>query len=167
MFLKFFVQDSQYLPFKGQLEEVDFLRYFYNMKISINNGPNLNLLGTREPSIYGAQSFVDYLEELKAKFPQIEFDYFQSNIEGELIDQLHKVGFSSDGIILNAAAYTHTSVGLGDAIKAIDASVIEVHISNTFAREDFRHTSYITPNAKGLILGFGLDSYRLAVESFL
>ena len=167
MFLKFFVQDSQYLPFKARLEDVNFLRYFYPMKISIINGPNLNLLGTREPSIYGAQSFVDYLEVLKAKYPQIEFDYFQSNIEGELIDQLQKVGFSSDGIILNAAAYTHTSVGLGDAIKAIDASVIEVHISNTFAREDFRHTSYITPNAKGLILGFGLDSYRLAVESFL
>ena len=167
MFLKFFVQDSQYLPFKTRLEDVNFLRYFYPMKISIINGPNLNLLGTREPSIYGAQSFVDYLEVLKAKYPQIEFDYFQSNIEGELIDQLHKVGFSSDGIILNAAAYTHTSVGLGDAIKAIDASVIEVHISNTFTREDFRHTSYITPNAKGLILGFGLDSYRLAVESFL
>ena len=167
MFLKFFVQDSQYLPFKARLEDVNFLRYFYPMKISIINGPNLNLLGTREPSIYGAQSFVDYLEVLKAKYPQIEFDYFQSNIEGELIDQLQKVGFSSDGIILNAAAYTHTSVGLGDAIKAIDASVIEVHISNTFAREDFRHTSYITPNAKGLILGFGLDSYRLAIESFL
>ena len=137
------------------------------MKLSIINGPNLNLLGTREPSIYGAQSFVDYLEELKEKFPQVEFDYFQSNIEGELIDKLHMVGFSSDGIILNAAAYTHTSVGLGDAIKAIDTSVIEVHISNTFAREDLRHTSYITPNAKGLILGFGLDSYRLAIESFL
>jgi 3-dehydroquinate dehydratase-2 len=137
------------------------------MKLNIINGPNLNLLGTREPSIYGAQSFVDYLEELKAKYPQVEFDYFQSNIEGELIDQLHKVGFSSDGIILNAAAYTHTSVGLGDAIKAIYTSVIEVHISNTFAREDFRHASYITPNAKGLILGFGLDSYRLAIESFL
>ena len=167
MFLKFFVQDSQYLTFKARLEDVNFLRYFYPMKISIINGPNLNLLGTREPSVYGAQSFLDYLEELKAKFPQIEFDYFQSNIEGELIDQLHKIGFSSDGIILNAAAYTHTSVGLGDAIKAIDTSVIEVHISNTFAREDFRHTSYITPNAKGLILGFGLDSYRLAIESFL
>ena len=167
IYLKFFVQDSQYLPFKYWLEDVNFLRYFYSMKLSIINGPNLNLLGTREPSIYGAQSFLDYLEELKAKYPQVEFDYFQSNVEGDLIDQLHKVGFSSDGIILNAAAYTHTSVSLGDAIKAIDASVIEVHISNTFAREDFRHTSYITPNAKGLILGFGLDSYRLAVESFL
>jgi len=137
------------------------------MKISIINGPNLNLLGTREPDIYGAKTFIDYLESLKEAYPQIEFDYFQSNIEGELIDELHRVGFSADGIILNAAAYTHTSVGLGDAIKAIDTSVIEVHISNTFAREDFRHTSYITPNAKGLILGFGLASYRLAVESFL
>lgn len=167
IYFKFFVQDSQYLPFKYWLEDVNFLRYFYSMKLSIINGPNLNLLGTREPSIYGAKSFVNYLEELRAKYPQVEFDYFQSNVEGDLIDQLHKVGFSSEGIILNAAAYTHTSVGLGDAIKAIDTSVIEVHISNTFAREDFRHTSYITPNAKGLILGFGLDSYRLAVESFL
>lgn len=137
------------------------------MKISIINGPNLNLLGTREPDIYGAKTFIDYLESLKEAYPQVEFDYFQSNIEGKLIDELHRVGFSADGIILNAAAYTHTSVGLGDAIKAIDTSVIEVHISNTFAREDFRHTSYITPNAKGLILGFGLASYRLAVESFL
>ena len=104
---------------------------------------------------------------MQGKFPQVIFDYFQSNIEGELIDQLQQVGFASDGIILNAAAYTHTSVGIGDAIKAIDTPVIEVHISNTFAREDFRHTSYITPNAKGLILGFGMDSYRLAVQSFL
>lgn len=137
------------------------------MKISIINGPNLNLLGQREPSIYGSQTFEAFFAELQSKFPEVELDYFQSNIEGELIDQLHKVGFSSDGIILNAAAYTHTSVGIGDAIKAIDTSVIEVHISNTFAREDFRHTSYITPNAKGLILGFGMDSYRLAIESFI
>jgi 3-dehydroquinate dehydratase-2 len=137
------------------------------MKISIINGPNLNLLGTREPGIYGNQSFMDYFEKLKQQYPAISFDYFQSNIEGELIDQLQAVGFSSDGIILNAAAYTHTSVGIGDAIKAINTAVIEVHISNTFAREDFRHTSYISPNAKGLIVGFGLDVYRLAVESFL
>lgn len=137
------------------------------MKISIINGPNLNLLGQREPGIYGSQTFEAFFAELQSKFPEVELDYFQSNIEGELIDQLHKVGFSSDGIILNAAAYTHTSVGLGDAIKAIDTSVIEVHISNTFAREDFRHTSYITPNVKGLILGFGMDSYRLAIESFI
>ena len=137
------------------------------MKISIINGPNLNLLGQREPGIHGDQTFEQYFADLQTKFPLIEFDYFQSNIEGELIDELHRVGFSCDGIILNAAAYTHTSVGLGDAIKAIDVSVIEVHISNTFAREDFRHSSFITPNAKGLILGFGLDSYRLAIESFL
>jgi len=149
------------------VNKVKFLRYFCLMKISIINGPNLNLLGTREPGIYGKQSFVEYLEVLKQQYPAISFDYFQSNIEGELIDELHRVGLGSDGIILNAAAYTHTSVGLGDAIKAIDTNVIEVHISNTFSREDFRHTSYITPNAKGLILGFGLASYRLAVESFL
>ncbi len=137
------------------------------MKISIINGPNLNLLGKREPTIYGAASFDAYFETLVKRYPSIEFDSFQSNIEGELIDQLHQVGFSSDGIILNAAAYTHTSVGIGDAIKAIDTDVVEVHISNTFAREDFRHVSYITPNAKGLVVGFGLDVYRLAVESFL
>ena len=130
------------------------------MKISIINGPNLNLLGQREPGIYGAQSFLDYFDTLKNRFPAVEFDYFQSNVEGEIIDALHNVGFSSDGIILNAAAYTHTSVGIGDAIKAIDTSVIEVHISNTFAREDYRHTSYITPHAKGIIVGFGLDVYR-------
>ena len=137
------------------------------MKISIINGPNLNLLGQREPAIYGNQTFEQFFAELKSKFPQVELNYFQSNIEGELIDEIQRIGFSSDGIILNAAAYTHTSVGLGDAIKAIETAVIEVHISNTFSREDFRHTSYITPNAKGLILGFGLDSYRLAIESFL
>jgi len=137
------------------------------MKITIINGPNLNLLGQREPGIYGNQTFEQFFAELKSKFPQVELNYFQSNIEGELIDEIQRVGFSSDGIIFNAAAYTHTSVGLGDAIKAIETAVIEVHISNTFSREDFRHTSYITPNAKGLILGFGLDSYRLAIESFL
>ena len=137
------------------------------MKISIINGPNLNLLGTREPSVYGKQSFEDYYQELQKRFPQVDFDYFQSNVEGELINRLHEVGFSSDLILLNAGAYTHTSVALGDAIKSIDTSVIEIHISNTFAREDFRHTSYITPVAKGLIIGFGLDSYRLGVESVL
>ncbi|MGB0376524.1 MAG: type II 3-dehydroquinate dehydratase [Flavobacteriaceae bacterium] len=135
-------------------------------KIAIINGPNLNLLGTREPNIYGAQTFADYYQELQAEFPEVEFSYFQSNIEGELIDELHRVGFSSDGILLNAAAYTHTSVGLGDAIKAIDSPVIEIHISNTFAREDFRHKSFITPHAKGLIVGFGMNSYRLGVLGF-
>lgn len=137
------------------------------MKINIINGPNLNLLGKREPDIYGNESFNLYFDQLKLKFPEIDLNYFQSNIEGEIIDQIHNVGFSSDGIIINAAAYTHTSIGIGDAIKSIKTPVIEVHISNTFSREDFRHKSYITPNSRGLILGFGLDSYRLAIESFL
>ena len=137
------------------------------MNISIINGPNLNLLGVREPNIYGYSNFQDYLKILIDKFPEINFDYFQSNIEGEIIDKLHEVGFKSDGIILNAAAYTHTSVGIGDAVKAIKTKVIEVHISNTFSREEFRHNSFITPNAKGLITGFGLDSYYLAVNSFV
>ncbi len=136
------------------------------MQLTIINGPNLNLLGKREPEIYGAQGFEAYLETLKERFAGCTFSYIQSNIEGELIDALHKHGFSGDGIILNAGAYTHTSIGIGDAIKAIETPVVEVHISNTFSREDFRHTSFITPNAKGLILGFGLDVYRLAIESF-
>lgn len=137
------------------------------MKIAILNGPNLNLLGKREPEIYGSQTFEDYFELLKTKFPQIEFTYYQSNIEGELIGKIQDVGFSYDGIILNAGAYTHTSVGIGDAIKAITTPVIEVHISNTYARESFRHQSYISGNAKGVILGFGLKSYDLAIESFI
>ena len=133
----------------------------------IINGPNLNLLGTREPEIYGSLSFTEFLEELSEKYPNVKIDYFQSNIEGELIDKLHEVGFLYDGIILNAAAYTHTSVGIGDAVKAIKTPVVEVHISNTFSREDFRHVSYISPNAKGVILGFGLQSYELALQSLL
>ena len=137
------------------------------MKIIIINGPNLNLLGKREPEIYGSVTFEDYLEALKAKYPSLELSYFQSNIEGELIDKIQEVGFSHDGIILNAAAYTHTSVGIGDAVKAITTPVIEVHISNTFARETFRHQSFISPNAKGIIIGFGLKSYELALQSFL
>ncbi len=137
------------------------------MKIVIINGPNLNLLGKREPGIYGDQSFEQYFKVLESHFPEVDFDYFQSNIEGELIDRIQKEGFSSDGILLNAAAYTHTSIGIGDAIKSIDAPVIEIHISNTFSREDFRHKSYITPVAKGIIVGFGLDSYRLGVEALL
>ncbi len=137
------------------------------MKISIINGPNLNLLGTREPSVYGDKTFEDYYNTLQMKFTQVQFDYFQSNVEGEIINRLHEVGFSSDAVLLNAGAYTHTSVAIGDAIKAINSPVIEIHISNTFAREDFRHTSYITPVAKGLIIGFGLDSYRLGIESVL
>ena len=137
------------------------------MKIIIINGPNLNLLGKREPHIYGTHSFEDYLSNLKAKFTSLDLSYFQSNIEGEIIDKLHEVGFSFDGVILNAAAYTHTSVGIGDAVKAITTPVIEVHISNVHAREEFRHHSYIAANAKGVIAGFGLKSYDLAIESFL
>lgn len=139
------------------------------MKIAIINGPNLNLLGKREPNVYGNKDFDAYFLQLQSLYTTISLTYYQSNVEGELINEIQRVGFDVDvdGIILNAAAYTHTSVGIGDAIKAIAAPVIEVHISNTFAREDFRHTSYITPNAKGLILGFGLDVYRLAIESFL
>ncbi len=135
-------------------------------KLIIINGPNLNLLGKREPNIYGSLSFTEFLEEVIEKYPDVEIDYFQSNIEGELIDKLHEVGFSYDGIILNAAAYTHTSIGIGDAVKAIETSVVEVHISNTFNREEFRHQSYVSPNAKGVILGFGLQSYELAIQSF-
>lgn len=136
-------------------------------QLIIINGPNLNLLGKREPEIYGEQTFEDYLKILQSKYNEIKLDYFQSNIEGELIDKLQDVGFNYDGIILNAAAYTHTSVGIGDAVKAIETPVIEVHISNTFSREEFRHQSYISPNAKGVIIGFGLKSYDLAIESFI
>lgn len=137
------------------------------MKIFIINGPNLNLLGKREPSVYGDSSFETYLEDLENQFPKIKFSYFQSNIEGEIINKLHEVGFDFDGIILNAGAYTHTSVGIADAVKAISTPVVEVHISNTYARESFRHQSYIAPVAKGLVIGFGLDSYRLGVQSFI
>ncbi|MBT6881354.1 MAG: type II 3-dehydroquinate dehydratase [Flavobacterium sp.] len=137
------------------------------MKIIIINGPNLNLLGKREPNVYGTDSFEDYFESLQHKYSTIDFFYFQSNIEGEIIDKLHEVGFNYDGIILNAAAYTHTSVGIGDAVKGIETPVVEVHISNVNAREEFRHQSFIAANAKGVIIGFGLKSYELAVQSFL
>lgn len=137
------------------------------MNIIIINGPNLNLLGKREPAIYGSETFEDHFKELQTKYPDIKLEYFQSNIEGELITKLQEVGFSYDGIILNAAAYTHTSVGIGDAVKAIETPVVEVHISNTFNREDFRHISHISASARGVILGFGLQSYALAIESFL
>ncbi len=136
-------------------------------KFIIINGPNLNLLGKREPFIYGDQTFEDYFNNLQKKYPSLNLSYFQSNIEGELIDKLQEVGFKVDGIILNAAAYTHTSVGIGDAVKGITVPVVEVHISNTFSREEFRHHSYISPNAKGIVLGFGLKSYELALKSFL
>ena len=136
------------------------------MKITIINGPNLNLLGTRETDIYGRQNFDSYLDSLKASFPKITFDYFQSNIEGELINHIHE-SKDCDGIVLNAAAYTHTSVGIADAVKSIDCKVIEVHISNTYSREEYRHNSFLSPVVNGIIIGFGLDSYRLAVESLI
>lgn len=133
----------------------------------IINGPNLNLLGKREPEVYGSTTFEDYFEQLQEKFPQVELGYFQSNIEGEIIGKIQEVGFDYDGIVLNAASYTHTSVGIGDAVKAVDTPVVEVHISNTHKREEYRHVSYISPGAKGVILGFGLQSYDLAIASFL
>jgi 3-dehydroquinate dehydratase-2 len=137
------------------------------MQLLILNGPNLNLLGQREPEIYGNQNFDSYFDELKLQFPMVKLDYFQSNVEGEIINKLQEVGFSYDGILLNAGAYTHTSVAISDCVKAITSPVVEVHISNTFSRETFRHQSYISPNAKGLIIGFGLKSYALAIQSFL
>lgn len=137
------------------------------MKIQIINGPNINLLGKREPSIYGAQSFDDCLADLKKLYPQVEIDYFQSNVEGEMINKIHEVGFDCDGIVLNAGAYTHTSIALQDAIRAVTAPVIEVHISNVHAREEFRHKSMIACACVGVICGFGLHSYRLAVEALV
>jgi 3-dehydroquinate dehydratase-2 len=136
------------------------------MKILIINGPNLNLLGKREPDIYGDESFDSYLEQLKTSYPILELDYFQSNVEGEIINQLHTAGFDYDGIILNAGGYTHTSVAIADAVAAIKASVIEVHISNVYAREEYRHVSLMAKHCKGVIAGFGLPSYKLAIESF-
>ncbi|MBB6502855.1 type II 3-dehydroquinate dehydratase [Pedobacter cryoconitis] len=137
------------------------------MKIQIINGPNLNLLGKREPGVYGNRSFEDYFEELKAKYSAIELFYFQSNVEGELINKLHEVGFSFDGIILNGGGYTHTSVAIADAIAGIKTPVVEVHVSNIYAREEFRHVSLTGKNCKGVLTGFGLDGYRLAIESLL
>lgn len=137
------------------------------MKIIIINGPNLNLLGKRETSIYGNQDFEIYFKKLQSKFSTIELEYYQSNVEGEIINKLHEVGFNYQGIILNAAAYTHTSIAIADAIKSINTPVIEVHISNTFSREDFRHQSFISPVSNGVIIGFGLKSYELGIQSFL
>lgn len=137
------------------------------MNIYIINGPNLNLLGLREKSIYGDQSFDAYFEALQSNYPQVNLHYFQSNVEGELINKLHEIGFSADGIIFNAGGYTHTSVALADAIAAISTPVIEVHISNVYAREEYRHVSLLAKNCKGVIAGFGLNSYLLALKSFL
>lgn len=137
------------------------------MKIIIINGPNLNLLGTREPEVYGNLTFDEYFKLIQQKYPQAELEYYQSNIEGELITKIQQVGFEYDGIILNAGAYTHTSIGIADAVKAVTTPVIEVHISNTFSRESFRHQSYLSPVSAGVIIGFGLKSYELALLSFL
>ena len=136
------------------------------MKLIIINGPNLNLLGVREKEVYGAKTFDDYLVELKKKFASVVLDFYQSNVEGELINKLHEVGFSYDGIIINAGGYTHTSIAIADAVAAIKTPVVEVHISNIFAREDFRHVSYLGKNCVGSISGFGMQSYELAVEYF-
>ena len=137
------------------------------MNILVINGPNLNLLGIREKSIYGEQNFDEYFNGLKIKYTKLDLHYFQSNIEGELIEKIQEVGFEFDGIIINAAAYTHTSVGIGDAIRSVNSPVIEVHISNTYTREEFRHKSFLSAHVRGVILGFGLKSYDLAIESFL
>ncbi|TXB65078.1 type II 3-dehydroquinate dehydratase [Vicingus serpentipes] len=137
------------------------------MKLLIINGPNLNLLGKREPTIYGHSSFEDFFLQLKTKYSSIDFEYYQSNVEGELINKLHEVGFSYDGIIMNAGAYTHTSIGIADAIVGIKSPVIEVHISNIYTREEYRHISLMAKNCIGVITGLGLNSYRLAVEHFL
>jgi len=137
------------------------------MKILIINGPNLNLLGKRETDIYGTTNFEEYFNNLKKLFSNIEFSYYQSNVEGELINKIHEVGFSYDGIVLNAGAYTHTSIAIADAISGINTPVVEVHISNTFNREEFRQHSYLSKVCKGIIIGFGLDSYKLAINSFL
>lgn len=137
------------------------------MKIQIVNGPNLNLLGVREPGIYGSDSFESYLPKLREQYPDVEIEYYQSNVEGELINKIQEVGFSFDGIVLNAGAYTHTSIALHDCIRAIKCPVVEVHISNVHQREDFRHHSYISAACKGVVCGFGLNSYRLAIEGLL
>ena len=137
------------------------------MRIQIVNGPNLNLLGIREPEIYGKKGFEQYLHQLRDMFPNVRIDYFQSNLEGELIDMIHEVGFDRDGIVLNAGAYTHYSLALMDAIKSVNTPVVEVHISNVHQREEFRRHSVISPACEGVICGFGLDSYRLAIEALL
>ena len=137
------------------------------MKILIMNGPNLNLLGVREPGIYGNISFESYLPSLRERYPDMELEYFQSNVEGEMINKLQEVGFTYDGVVLNAGAYTHTSIALHDCIRSLRCPVVEVHISNVHTREDFRHHSYLSPECKGVICGFGLDSYRLAIEALI
>ncbi|MBO7100105.1 MAG: type II 3-dehydroquinate dehydratase [Bacteroidaceae bacterium] len=137
------------------------------MRIQIINGPNLNLLGIREPEIYGKRAWADYLKDLRTRFPQVRIDYYQSNLEGEIINKIQEVGFDRDGIVLNAGAYTHTSVAILDALKSVSTPAVEVHITNVHQREDFRRKSLISPGCMGVIMGFGLDSYRLAIEALI
>jgi 3-dehydroquinate dehydratase-2 len=137
------------------------------MRIQIINGPNLNLLGVREPEIYGKRAWADYLKDLRTRFPQVRIDYYQSNLEGEIINKIQEVGFDRDGIVLNAGAYTHTSVAILDALKSVSTPAVEVHITNVHQREDFRRKSLISPGCLGVIMGFGLDSYRLAIEALI
>jgi 3-dehydroquinate dehydratase-2 len=152
----------------SNLSDADLLYLIHMKRILIINGPNLNLLGKREPGVYGNLSFETYFETLKSQFEsQFELTYYQSNVEGELINKIHEVGFDIDGIIINAGAYTHTSIAIADAIRAVTTTVVEVHISNTHQRDTFRHHSYLSAAVKGVILGFGMDSYRLAIQSFL
>jgi 3-dehydroquinate dehydratase-2 len=156
-----------YLRFFITLQRYNILALQYMMKIQIINGPNLNLLGVREPSIYGSTSIEDYIKELKSVYPNIEIEYYQSNVEGEIINKLHEVGFSYDGVVLNAGGYTHTSVAIADAIAAIKTPVVEVHVSNIYAREEYRHVSLTGKNCQGVLTGFGMKGYRLAIESLL
>jgi 3-dehydroquinate dehydratase-2 len=156
-----------YLRFFITLQRYNILALQYMMKIQIINGPNLNLLGVREPSIYGSTSIEDYIKELKSVYSNIEIDYYQSNVEGEIINKLHEVGFSYDGVVLNAGGYTHTSVAIADAIAAIKTPVVEVHVSNIYAREEYRHVSLTGKNCQGVLTGFGMKGYRLAIESLL
>jgi 3-dehydroquinate dehydratase-2 len=156
-----------YLRFFITLQRYNILALQYMMKIQIINGPNLNLLGVREPSIYGSTSIEDYIKELKSVYPNIEIEYYQSNVEGEIINKLHEVGFSYDGVVLNAGGYTHTSVAIADAIAAIKIPVVEVHVSNIYAREEYRHVSLTGKNCQGVLTGFGMKGYRLAIESLL
>lgn len=146
---------------------VRFFLYFCKMKVMIINGPNLNLLGVRQPEIYGGRSFEDYLQELRQRLPEVEIEYYQSNVEGELINKLHEVGFTYDGIVLNAGGYSHTSVAIHDAIASITTPVVEVHISNIFSREEYRRHSMLSDACKGVVCGLGLEGYRFAIESFL
>ena len=142
-------------------------KYRKIMRIQIINGPNLNLLGVREPEIYGKRAWADYLKDLRTRFPQVRIDYYQSNLEGEIINKIQEVGFDRDGIVLNAGAYTHTSVAILDALKSVSTPAVEVHITNVHQREDFRRKSLISPGCLGVIMGFGLDSYRLAIEALI